>query len=91
MIGPKIERRMEELGILTQTDLAKRSGLSVTYINGLIRGSRGKRMSYDAQTRLARALRVKPIFFSGDTADAVNAPQSRTLPEGCEGPFAALE
>ena len=87
MIGPKIKNRMAELGIKTQTDLAERSGLSVQYINALIRGKRGARMGYQAQSRLARALRVRPIFFSDDSSQ-VEKPRvqlSSTEGEGAHG------
>lgn len=88
MLGPRIEQRMTELGIETQRDLADRAGLSVSYINGLIRGGRGKRISYGATVKLAKALRVKPIFFLSDSATAVkgesnNATAEREVGSGC--------
>lgn len=70
MLGPQITQRMAELGIDTHTELAKRSGLSVGYVNDLIHGKRGKRLGYHTAQKLARALRVKPIFFATDSADA---------------------
>ncbi|WP_367272177.1 helix-turn-helix domain-containing protein [Deinococcus sp.] len=63
MLGPKITKRMSELGIKTQSDLASRTGLSVSYVNDLIRGTRGKRLGHMTTLKLAKALKVKPIFF----------------------------
>lgn len=82
MLGPKIENRMAELGIETQTALADKAGLSVQYVNALIRGKRGKRMGADAQIRLARALRVKPIFFALDSSDVEKRALNHTVVEG---------
>lgn len=62
MAKTAIEIRLEELK-MTQADLAARSGLSRGYINDLIRGRRGKRMGADVSRRLARALRVRPLFL----------------------------
>ncbi len=73
MLGKRIEQRMQEVGIETQTALASRAGLSVQYVNGIIRGDRGKRLGYQAALRLATALEVDPIFFSTDTAIAGNS------------------
>lgn len=70
MLGPKIEQRMLELGIKSQTDLAEKAGLSVQYVNGIIRGNRGKRLSHTTAKALAKALRVRPIFFDMDSANA---------------------
>lgn len=70
MLGTRITERMSELGIKTQSELAARTGLSVSYVGDLIRGTRGKRLGHTTTIRLARALKVKPIFFSSDYAVA---------------------
>ena len=88
MLGPRIEQRLQELGIKTQTDLAKRAGLSVQHVNGLIRGSRGKRLGHTTAQKLSKALRVKPIFFEIDSAVAekgggINAAAEHEVGQGC--------
>ncbi|OWL96558.1 hypothetical protein CBQ26_09275 [Deinococcus indicus] len=88
MLGPRIEQRMQELGIRTQTDLAERAGLSVQHINALIRGSRGRRLGHTTVQKLSKALRVKPIFFEIDSAVAeksggANAAVGQGVGQGC--------
>lgn len=85
MLGRKIEQRMQEVGIETQTALASRAGLSVQYVNGIIRGDRGKRLGYEAALRLAKALEVDLIFFSTDTATAGNSDLSNAVAGGVVG------
>lgn len=58
-----IENRLRELG-MTQAALAEKSGLSPGYINDLIKGRRGRRMGADVERRLAKALRVRPLFLT---------------------------
>lgn len=88
MLGPRIEQRMQELGIKTQTDLAERAGLSVQHVNALIRGSRGRRLGHATVQKLSKALRVKPIFFETDSATAgkggkTNTAAVREVSQGC--------
>jgi transcriptional regulator with XRE-family HTH domain len=53
---------MHELG-MKQSQLAKKSDLSVSYINGIVRGNRGKRIGAEAVKKLAKGLRVGVSFF----------------------------
>lgn len=48
---------------MTQSELARRSGLSASYITYLLSGQRGKRIGRHAASRLKRALRVPDAFF----------------------------
>lgn len=48
---------------LTQAELARRSGLSTSYISALVNGQRGTRMGNQAATAIGRALRVPRDFF----------------------------
>lgn len=48
---------------LTQSELARRSGLSPSYITLLLSGKRGKRIGRYTASRLKRALRVSDAFF----------------------------
>jgi transcriptional regulator with XRE-family HTH domain len=84
MLGARIEQRMAELGISTQTELARRAELSPAHVHALIRGTRGKRVSLAVVMKLSRALRVPQKFFSEDTTsvensdlDATNHPHTR--------------
>jgi transcriptional regulator with XRE-family HTH domain len=61
----RIVSRMKELG-LRQNQLAKKSGLSVGYINGIVHGTRGKRIGAETAQKLAKGLRVGVSFFFND-------------------------
>jgi transcriptional regulator with XRE-family HTH domain len=58
----RIVERMDELGI-KQSQLAKKSGLSTGYINGLVHGTRGKRIGAETAQKLAKGLKVSVSFF----------------------------
>lgn len=62
MIGPKIQKRLDELGI-TQADLARRSGLTTGHVSSLVTGKRGKRLSVGTLYALSKALGVSADFF----------------------------
>jgi len=68
MLGTRIETRMAELGIKTQTELARRAQISPSSAHALIRGTRGKRLSITMVQKLSKALRVpQKFFFEEDT------------------------
>lgn len=48
---------------LTQAELARRSGLSTSYVSMLVNGQRGTRMGNQAATSIGRVLRVPRDFF----------------------------
>lgn len=52
---------------LTQSDLAKKSGLSTSYVSMLIRGERGSRIGRGAAASLRRVLKVPDTFFDGSS------------------------
>jgi transcriptional regulator with XRE-family HTH domain len=62
MHSERIAKRLDELG-MNQSDLARKSGLSAAYINGLVHGKRGKRIGASAAQKLAKGLRVGVSFF----------------------------
>lgn len=82
MLGNRIESRMKELGIKTQTDLASRAEISPSYVHALIHGTRGKRLSVGVMKRLSKALRVPQKFFYDDPTNVENSlpgiPQQQT-------------
>ena len=65
MLPEKIRERAEELG-LNQTALARRSGLSVQYINALWNGKHAGRLSLETIKKLKKGLRVGYNFFYTD-------------------------
>ena len=71
MLGERIDRRRRELG-LSQSDLARRSGLSRQYISALILGGRGQRLTVFAATKLAKALRVNQKFLQAESTSYDN-------------------
>lgn len=71
MLGERIHERLETLG-MTQTDLARKAGLSTGYVSDLVNGKRGKRLGGDVALRLSKALRVKPVFLLSTFAYATN-------------------
>lgn len=72
MLGERITQRLDALG-MSQKDLASKANVSQGYVSDLINGRRGRRLGYDVTQRLARALKVRPIFFSAEFAYANNA------------------
>lgn len=68
-LGEKMSTRMKELGIETQVELARRSGLSYQAVNSILRGKRGKRIEARTVRLLATALQVSPIFFLEDSSN----------------------
>ncbi len=48
---------------MTQSDLARKTGLSTSYVSMLISGQRGPRISHAAAASLRKALRVPVDFF----------------------------
>lgn len=49
---------------MTQSDLARKAGLSTSYVSMLISGQRGPRISHAAAASLRKALRVPAGFFA---------------------------
>ncbi len=61
-LGEKIDQRMKELG-MTQSSLARASGLSQNYLSQLINGVGGSRVSYKTVVLLRQSLSVGDDFF----------------------------
>jgi transcriptional regulator with XRE-family HTH domain len=66
MLPERIRDRMQVIGI-NQSQLARRSSLSTSYISDLLSGKRGKRLSFAAMEKLRKGLRVPTSFFSTET------------------------
>lgn len=49
---------------MSQSELARRAGLSASYVSMLINGQRGPRISHAATLSLRKALRVPASFFA---------------------------
>ncbi|SFR79701.1 XRE family transcriptional regulator [Sphingomonas jatrophae] len=65
MIGPRIQERLTQLG-MSQSELARRAGLTQSAINGLIRGAaRGTKHLHV----IARELQTTPAYLAGETED----------------------
>lgn len=75
-LGARISERLEELGI-SQSELARRTGVPQTTINSLIKAGR---RSTPHLLKLSRALRTTPAYLTGETDD----------PEGEDGGLGAL-
>lgn len=61
-IGDRVAQRMCELG-LNQATLARRAGLSSSYVSELVNNKRGRRVSVMTAGKLAVALEVPASFF----------------------------
>jgi len=66
-IGDRVAVRMNQLG-LTQAVLARRAGLSPSYVSELVNNKRGRRLSVLTAERLAGALQVPVSFFGAETS-----------------------
>lgn len=62
MLSEKLQNRMQELG-WSQSELARRSGLSPKLISQLVRGERGVGLTVASMFKLKSALRVPYSFF----------------------------
>lgn len=62
MIGGKLQRRLDEIG-MGQAELARRSGLSSGHIADLVHNKRGKQLTLTTLQKLCEALEVGPDFF----------------------------
>lgn len=62
VLSDRLRDRMRELG-LSQSELARRSGLSPTIIGQLLRGDRGPGLTVATMFKLKAALRVPYSFF----------------------------
>lgn len=65
MLAEKIRERAGELG-MNQTALARRSGLSIQYVNALWNGKHAGRLSVGTVQKLKKGLRVGHKFFYSD-------------------------
>lgn len=74
VLSERLRARLKELG-MSQAQLSRKSGLSVSYISQLSNGHRGRRTSATTVHRLARALKVRPDYFLSD-AGAQTRPAS---------------
>jgi transcriptional regulator with XRE-family HTH domain len=77
VIGARLSARMEELG-LSQSELARRVGVSQSAINHLIRGTnRGSTHLH----RIAREVQTTPAYLTGETDDPdLGAPPPKPEP-----------
>ena len=73
MLSDRIRERTKELG-MSQSELARRSGLSRGYISDIFRGRSGIRPSHQAVGKLKKALRVGHNFFYLDEPEKSDMP-----------------
>lgn len=62
MDADKLKKLLAERG-MTQTELARRTGLSTSYVSNLVNGERGRRIGHVAYRRICQALDVGPLYF----------------------------
>lgn len=80
-LSDRLKHELDERG-MSQTQLARASGLSISYINDLVLGRRGNRLSARTAARLGAALSLPGGFFVHDEsvitdAASVNASRRR--------------